>query len=73
MYHTISYLRSIAPFDFSHLSKYYSVHFVKPVKHNHEALHITQADIAALILILYIVNEIQYKQFYLVLNKHNAS
>ena len=27
------------------------MHVVKPLKHNHEALHIAQADVAALILI----------------------
>ena len=37
--------------DFSHLSSYHIVAFVKPLKHNHEALHIAQADIAALILL----------------------
>ena len=48
----ISYLTSIASVDFSHLSRYHSVHLVKPLKHNHEALHISQADIATLILLL---------------------
>ena len=37
--------------DFSHLSRYHFVHSVKPLKHNHEALYIAQADIAALILL----------------------
>lgn len=45
---TSSHLSGI---DFSHLSRYHFVHFVKPFKHNHEALHIAQADITALILL----------------------
>ena len=42
-----TYLKSV---DLRHLGRHHSVHFAKPLIHNHETFHITQADIAAFIL-----------------------